>query len=92
MHPATGGFFIMSDLVHLYVDDFADFLLEAFVDHRIMTGRYPRILYVSHLLGQMMKCRPGIWRPTRGFGGIWGWVKYLPAGVADGRDEFGQPD
>ena len=82
----------MAAAVHLCVDDFPEFILTGFRDHRLHCGAYPRVLWVSPLLGRLMGCRPGLWRPTIGFGGVWGWMKYLPIGAADGMDEFGQPD
>lgn len=76
----------------MWVDDLPDFILEGFGDHKRAWGRYPRVLLVSPLLGELMKARPGLWRPVRGFGGVWGWVRNLAVGVADSMDEFGRPD
>lgn len=84
--------FLMKDLVHLRVDDFPDFLLAGFVDHKKATGRYPHMLYINALLAEMMQCRPGIWGPTIGFPGVWGWLGRLTAEAARGKDEFGYPE
>ena len=78
----------MTALVHVHVDDFPDFVLAGFGDHRRAWGRYPRVLVVSPLLGELMGARPGLWTPVPGCGGVWGWVRNL---VADRMDEFGRP-
>ena len=79
--------------VVVWVDDLPAFILEGFGDHRKRWGRYPRVLLVSTLLGDLMRARPGLWRPVRGFGGVWGWVRNLAIGeMRHGINEFGRPD
>ena len=72
----------------LPVDDLPGFILAGFADVRRATGRYPRRLYVSGLLAEMMRVSVGIWGPTA-LGGVWGWVSFLDPETAVGRDEFG---
>ncbi len=83
----------MAAAVTVWVDDLPDFILEGWVDHRKRWGKYPRVLHVTDLLGDLMRARPGLWQPVRGFPGVWGWVRALHlAELADGTDEFGKPD
>lgn len=82
----------MAAAVTVWVDDLPDFILEGFGDHRLRYGAYPRVLLVSTLLGDLMKARPGVWRPVQGFGGVWAWVRNLAPGDVRGMDEFGRPD
>lgn len=71
------------------VDDLPGFILAGFADVRRATGRYPRRLFVSGLLAEIMRVSAGVWGPTAA-PGVWGWVRFLDPETALGRDEFGQ--
>lgn len=79
-------------LVHVHVDDLPAFVLAGFGEHRARWGSYPRFLRVSPLLGHMMGARAGVWRPVRGFPGVWGWYREFDRGDAPGMDEYGKPE
>ena len=80
---------MLRSLTECATDDLPDFLLKGFRDLKAATGRYPRVLLISNLLGEMMGKRPGVWRLEHA--GIWRWCKYLDPSSHHDMDEFGQP-